>query len=218
MKPMTVLLTAALLSISSISACSNSENSMSIQQETEAKFHLNPQPKQAYRLKIKINDAPGPLKLMGKMGVGYKAEDCTYIINKIEGAPAHPEKNVQFDIHQINEFEYESIIYADAVLNEDYFGNGVCHWNPEGFGFSLSATGKPEETRFNFSDILEKLLNKKSLTQYFSTRPYPFSKKEDGTINIDDPTHYGITPSELYNPDQDKEKFSITVSLEEIQP
>lgn len=65
---------------------------MSIQQETEAKFHLNPQPKQAYRLKIKINDAPGPLKLMGKMGVGYKAEDCTYIINKVEGAPAHPEK------------------------------------------------------------------------------------------------------------------------------
>ncbi len=52
MKPMTVLLTAALLSISSISACSNSENSMNIQQETEAKFHLNPQPKQAYRLKI----------------------------------------------------------------------------------------------------------------------------------------------------------------------
>lgn len=214
---MTVLLTAALLSISSISACSNSENSMSIQQETEAKFHLNPQPKQAYRLKIKINDAPGPLKLMGKMGVGYKAEDCTYIINKIEGAPAHPEKNVQFDIHQINEFEYESIIYVDAVLNEDYFGNGVCHWNPEGFGFSLSATGKPEETRFNFSDILEKLLNKKSLTQYYWKWTYPFSKKEDGTLYTDS-VHYGIVSPELYDAEKHKEMFSITVSLEEIQP
>lgn len=214
---MTVLLTAALLSISSISACSNSENSMSIQQETEAKFHLNPQPKQAYRLKIKINDAPGPLKLMGKMGVGYKAEDCTYIINKIEGAPAHPEKNVQFDIHQINEFEYESIIYVDAVLNEDYFGNGVCHWNPEGFGFSLSATGKPEETRFNFSDILEKLLNKKLLTQYYWKWTYPFSKKEDGTLYTDS-VHYGIVSPELYDAEKHKEMFSITVSLEEIQP
>ena len=217
MKPMTVLLTATLLSISSISACSNSENSMSIQQETEAKFHLNPQPKQAYRLKIKINDAPGPLKLMGKMGVGYKAEDCTYIINKIEGAPAHPEKNVQFDIHQINEFEYESIIYADAVLNEDYFGNGVYHWNPEGFGFSLSATGKPEETRFNFSDILEKLLSKKILTQYYWKWTYPFSKKEDGTLYTDS-VHYGIVSPELYDAEKHKEMFSITVSLEEIQP
>lgn len=217
MKPMTVLLTATLLSIFSISACSNSENSMSIQQETEAKFHLNPQPKQAYRLKIKINDAPGPLKLMGKMGVGYKAEDCTYIINKIEGAPAHPEKNVQFDIHQINEFEYESIIYADAVLNEDYFGNGVCHWNPEGFGFSLSATGKPEETRFNFSDILEKLLSKKILTQYYWKWTYPFSKKEDGTLYTDS-VHYGIVSPELYDAEKHKEMFSITVSLEEIQP
>ena len=217
MKPMTVLLTAALLSIFSISACSNSENSMSIQQETEAKFHLNPQPKQAYRLKIKINDAPGPLKLIGKMGVGYKAEDCTYIINKIEGAPAHPEKNVQFDIHQINEFEYESIVYADAVLNEDYFGNGVCHWNPEGFGFSLSATGKPDETRFNFSDILEKLLSKKSLTQYYWKWTYPFSKKEDGTLYTDS-VHYGIVSPELYDAEKHKEMFSITVSLEEIQP
>ena len=54
---------------------------------------------------------------------------------KIEGAPPILKKNVQFDIHQINEFEYESIVYADAVLNEDYFGDGVCHWNPEGFGF-----------------------------------------------------------------------------------
>ena len=204
MKPMTVLLTATLLSISSISACSNSENSMSIQQETEAKFHLNPQPKQAYRLKIKINDAPGPLKLMGK-------------INKIEGAPAHPEKNVQFDIHQINEFEYESIIYADAVLNEDYFGDGVCHWNPEGFGFSLSATGKPEETRFNFSDILEKLLSKKTLTQYYWKWTYPFSKKEDGTLYTDS-VHYGIVSPELYDAEKHKEMFSITVSLEEIQP
>lgn len=129
MKLITLSLAVALLSIVSLNACSNAEVSMNIQKETEAKFHLNPQPKQAYRLMIKINDTPGPLQLMGKMSVGYKAEDCTYIINKFEGAPAHPEKNVQFDIHQINEFEYESIVYADAVLNEDYFGDGVCHWN-----------------------------------------------------------------------------------------
>ena len=217
MKLITLSLAVALLSIVSLNACSNAEVSMNIQKETEAKFHLNPQPKQAYRLMIKINDAPGPLQLMGKMGVGYKAEDCTYIINKIEGAPAHPEKNVQFDIHQINEFEYESIVYADAVLNEDYFGNGVCHWNPEGFGFSLSATGKPEETRFNFSDILEKLLSKKTLTQYYWKWTYPFSKKEDGTLYTDS-VHYGIVSPELYDAEKHKEMFSITVSLEEIQP
>lgn len=124
---------------------------------------------------------------------------------------------MQFDIHQINEFEYESIVYADAVLNEDYFGNGVCHWNPEGFGFSLSATGKPEETRFNFSDILEKLLSKKTLTQYYWKWTYPFSKKEDGTLYTDS-VHYGIVSPELYDAEKHKEMFSITVSLEEIQP
>lgn len=216
MKPITLLLAVALLSIVSLNACSNAEVSTNIQKKTEAKFHLNPQPKLAYRLMIKINDAPGPLQLMGKMGIGYKAEDCTYIINKFEGAPAHPEKNAQSDIRQISEFEYESVIYVDAVLNEDYFGKGVCHWKPEGFGFSLSATGKPEETRFNFSDILENLLNKKTMTQYYWKWTYPFSKKEDGTLYTDS-VHYGIVSPELYDAEKHKEMFSITVSLEEIQ-
>ena len=86
MKPMTALMTAAVFSVLSLNACGGSEKSMSIQEQTEARFQLNPHPKQAYRLRIKINDAPGPLKLIGKFGVGYKAENCTYIINKIEGS------------------------------------------------------------------------------------------------------------------------------------
>ncbi|MGN6955138.1 hypothetical protein ACTHT3_14840, partial [Neisseria sp. P0015.S004] len=85
MKPMNALMTAAVFSVLSLNACGSSEKSMSIQEQTEARFQLNPHPKQAYRLKIKINDAPGPLKLMGSMSVGYGARNCSYIINRIEG-------------------------------------------------------------------------------------------------------------------------------------
>ena len=188
---------------------------MSIQEQTEARFQLNPHPKQAYRLKIKINDAPGPLKLMGKFGVGYKAENCTYIINQIEGAPAKPEKNLQTDIRQLGEFEYETVVYADALSDEDYFGEGVCHWQPEGFGFSLKATGSPEETEFNFSDIMKYLLEKKTLTNYYWKWSYPYSRKEDGTLYTDS-VDFGIESPEIYSAEEHKEMFTITVTLEEI--
>ena len=215
MKPMTALITAAVFSVLSLNACGGSEKSMSIQEQTEARFQLNPHPKQAYRLRIKINDAPGPLKLIGKFGVGYKAENCTYIINKIEGAPAKPEKNLQTDIRQLGEFEYETVVYADALLDEDYFGEGVCHWQPEGFGFALKATGSPEETEFNFSDIMKYLLEKKTLTNYYWKWSYPYSRKEDGTLYTDS-VDFGIESPEIYSAEEHKEMFTITVTLEEI--
>ena len=165
MKPMTALMTAAVFSVLSLNACGDSEKSR-IQEQTEARFQLNPHPKQAYRLRIKINDAPGPLKLMRNMSVGYGARDCSYIINHIEGASANPEKKVRAETRKLAEFEYEAIIYADAVQDEDYFGEGICHWKPEGFGLGFTATGSQDETVFNFGDALDNLIGKKILTKY----------------------------------------------------
>ena len=218
MKPMTALITAAVFSVLSLNACGGSEKSR-IQEQTEARFQLNPHPKQAYRLRIKINDAPGPLKLIGKFGVGYKAENCTYIINKIEGVPAKPEKNIQTDIRQLGEFEYETVVYADALLDEDYFGEGVCHWQPEGFGFSLKATGGAEETEFNFSEIMKYLLDKKTLTKYYWKGGYPYFKDVHGSnSNIENIVSFGGDALTDFSADRQQDLFTITVTLEEVQP
>ena len=107
MKPMTALMTTAVFSVLSLNACGGSEKSMSIQEQTEARFQLNPHPKQAYRLRIKINDAPGPLKLMGNFGVGYKAENCSYVINHLEGVSSNPKKDVENQVRQHGDFELE---------------------------------------------------------------------------------------------------------------
>ena len=190
---------------------------MSIQEQTEARFQLNPHPKQAYRLRIKINDAPGPLKLMRNMSVGYGARDCSYIINHIEGASANPEKKVRAETRKLAEFEYEAIIYADAVQDEDYFGEGVCHWKAEGFGLGFQATGSPNETIFNFGDSLNDLIEKKTLTKYYWKWSYPYFTREDGSISLDF-VNFGITSPELYSAEEHKEMFTITVTLEEIKP
>ena len=221
MKPMTALITAAVFSVLSLNACGGSEKSMSIQEQTEARFQLNPHPKQAYRLRIKINDAPGPLKLMRNMSVGYGARDCSYIINHIEGVSANPEKKVRAETRKLAEFEYEAIIYADAVQDEDYFGEGICHWKPEGFGLGFTATGSQDETVFNFGDALDNLIGKKILTKYYWKGGYPYYKNQDGSIyRSNTMTDFGVSPDKLdiYTDEQRQSLFNITVTLEEIKP
>jgi len=217
MKPMTALITAAIFSVLSLNACGDSEKSMSIQEQTEARFQLNPHPKQAYRLKIKINDAPGPLKLMGSMSVGYGARNCSYIINRIEGVAANPEKDLEIEVRQLGEFEYEAIVYTDAMQDENYFNEGVCHWQIEGFGLGFKATGEPSETRFSFGDIFNDLIEKKTLTKYFSKKAYPYSVTKDNSI-FPNYVDSGLPSLKLYNIEKYRnDMFTITVTLEEVQ-
>ena len=217
MKPMTALMTAAVFSVLSLNACGGSEKSMSIQEQTEARFQLNPHPKQAYRLKIKINDAPGPLVSMNDTYIRYMARDCSYVINHMEGATAHPKKYVNTPLRQVGKDEYEASFYFDAVQDEDYFGEGVCHWKPDGFGGTFKATGKEEETGFTISDVMRNLLERKKLTKYYWKWAYPYSRKEDGTL-YSDSVDSGIVSPEIYDAEKHKEMFTITVTLEEVQP
>ncbi|WP_293279342.1 hypothetical protein [Neisseria sp. oral taxon 014] len=215
MKPMTALITAAVFSVLSLNACGGSEKSMSIQEQTEARFQLNPHPKQAYRLKIKINDAPGPLVSMNDTYIRYMARDCSYVINHIEGVTSHPRKYVDIPLRQVGKDEYEASFYFDAVQDEDYFGEGVCHWKPDGFGGTFKATGKEEETGFTISDVMRNLLEKKTLTKYYWKWSYPYFTREDGSISPDF-VNFGITSPELYSAEEHKEMFTITVTLEEV--
>ncbi|WP_283121072.1 hypothetical protein [Neisseria subflava] len=216
MKPMTALMTAAVFSVLSLNACGGSEKSMSIQEQTEARFQLNPHPKQAYRLRIKINDAPGPLVSMNDTYIRYMARDCSYVINHIEGVTSHPRKYVDIPLRQVGKDEYEASFYFDAVQDEDYFGEGVCHWKPDGFGGTFKATGKEEETGFTISDVMRNLLEKKTLTKYYWKWSYPYFTREDGSISPDF-VNFGITSPELYSAEEHKEMFTITITLEEIQ-
>ena len=215
MKPMTTLITASVFSVLSLNACGGSEKSMSIQEQTEARFQLDPHPKPAHRLKIKINDAPGPLVSMNNTYIRYMARDCSYVINHIEGVTSHPRKYVDIPLRQVGKNEYEASFYFDAVQDEDYFGEGVCHWKPDGFGGTFKATGKEEETGFTISDVMRNLLEKKTLTKYYWKWSYPYFTREDGSISPDF-VNFGITSPELYSAEEHKEMFTITVTLEEV--
>ena len=229
MKPLTFFLTAILLSATSLTACGWSENSMSIQEQMEQRFKLNPNPKEAYRIRIKINDAPGPMKFMDDMYIRYMARNCSYEINKFEGVDTEPRKYIYPAVSQIRQGEYETVVYFDAMQDEDYFGQGVCRWQIDGFGGTFKATGKPEETAFSISDVMEDLIAKKTLTKYYWKARYPYTRKEDGTITLQNdnipnmpelavgPVENGSDSVEEFGIRQRQELFTITINLEEVK-
>ena len=117
------------------------------------------------------------------------------------------------------EFEYETIIYADAVQDEDYFGEGVCHWKAEGFGLGFQATGSPNETIFNFGDSLDDLIEKKTLTKYYWKGGYPYFKNIDGSnSNTENTVSFGGDTLTDFSEDRWQDLFTIAVTLEEIKP
>ena len=129
-------------------------------------------------------------------------------------------KKVSSKIDQIGQDEYESIFYLDAVLDEDYFGEGVCRWQTYGFGLAFQATGKPEETFFNFGyDIDNGVIEKKTLTRYYQKRGYPYYKNEDGLPygSKDSPDiDFGRDAITDYSPELRNNLFSVTVKWSRV--
>lgn len=203
---------------------------MSIQERTEQRFRQNPNPKEAYRIRIKINDAPGPLILEQDMDVGYLADNCEYLItSEIIGAKAHPEKTMKTPIRQIGENEYETVVYRDAMLDEDYFGEGICRWRVVGFGTGFKATGKPEETSFGIGGMVDELIEKKTMTQYYWKARYPYIRNADGSIALQNDgidgmpelaigfTDPGRESPDNFMPEYRTNLFTITATIEELK-
>ncbi|MEA0622900.1 hypothetical protein VDP73_22360, partial [Xanthomonas campestris pv. campestris] len=107
----------------------------------------------------------------GSVGAGHK--QCTPIEpiagvwskSKEDGIPIHFKK--------INESTYVATIYADGMVDSDYYGKGVCRWELTSADVSLRATGKHEETRFQPGIYKDKLLSGEPEVTYFWSGGYP---------------------------------------------
>ncbi|MFA1262786.1 hypothetical protein Xclt_15195 [Xanthomonas axonopodis pv. clitoriae] len=138
-------------------------------------YRKNPHPTEAYRITMTIEDAPGPFEWIS--GTAFyemtNHKQCTPIEpiagvwskSKEDGIPIHFKK--------INESTYVATIYADGMVDSDYYGKGVCRWELTSADVSLRATGKHEETRFQPGIYKDKLLSGEPGVTYFWSGGYP---------------------------------------------
>ncbi len=191
----------SLLPLWALAGCHTPETQMTSQDITsvatdpatgpavEAKFKLNPSPKQAYRVILSVKDAPGPFAAIEGFAQ-YSAPDCTYIINEAAGATAHPEKIIPVAYTKIDEHTYAGTIHTDAMQDEDYFGQGVCHWNLVVVSAQLRATGAQGETRFFATLSRDALLAHQPQTRRHEKKRYPSDPavSDFSSLGLDPPT------------------------------
>lgn len=165
----------ALLALVPLAACSpyaDAERDVAAGGRGLAK--LNPAPKQAYELVLTLKDAPGPFAVAEGVAQ-YDASnyaDCGRIV-PATGTAGRITSQESVTLHKISENEYRGTFYLDRMLDEDYYGRGVCHWALTGVGAMLRATTGEADTRFLTYFKKERMNAGSPLTLYYPKVAYP---------------------------------------------
>ncbi len=215
------ILVAASLALNACTPVNGSLDAQRTDQVTESqetdspslrhKFRVNPSPKRRYDITMTIKDAPGPFGHVG-FGVQYDAPDCIYWSDKFAGTTSSPMRMLKLPIEKLDDTTYVATVYLDAMLDEDYYGDGVCHWQLTGVTGGLKATGADAETGFGIDISPKSIVAQESVTRYFWKERYP---REEGYENFPE---LGSETLENVSSDKRDEYFSITMAPKEMQP
>jgi hypothetical protein len=106
---------------------------------------------------------------------------------------------------------FAATVYLDALLDEDYYGNGVCRWTLTSVGPWVMATGSPVETLFDTDLSSEQLLAEQPVQLFYWKGYYPRSK-------VDGFKTWGNSTREQFAPEARDNLFSMTLTPKKVQP
>ncbi|UKE63954.1 hypothetical protein KM539_08675 [Xanthomonas translucens pv. poae] len=159
----------------------HSKNGQDVDADGDPIYRKNPHPRQAYRITMTIEDAPGPFEHVTGT-VFYQMtnhEQCTPV-EPIAGVWSKSKEDcIPIHFQKISETTYVARIYADGMVDADYYGKGICHFELSGIGITLRATGKHEETRFQPGLFKSDIYSGAPISTYFWKGGYPRSQVEN---------------------------------------
>ena len=98
----------------------------------------NPNPKQRYDVTMTIQDAPGPFDSIQGYAVYQVLNDVCVALQPGSGARLAPYMRLPMTLTREGE-TYTGSFYADQMLDENYYGLGVCKWTLTIAGVELKA-------------------------------------------------------------------------------
>ena len=86
---------------------------------------------------------------------------------------AEPTKRLDIAFKPVKAGQWVATVYLDALLDEDYFGNGVCRWRLLSAAAGLSATSTKDDTTFVAELWSEQILAGQPVRRYYLKSSYP---------------------------------------------
>ncbi len=216
------LISTAFASLLTLSACSASETNMSQNASTESglqpvvqergQAQLNPNPKRAYEIVMTVENAPGPFAIVeGAAQYDVVNENECGHINATSGTAERITSFEQVLMRKVSDAEYRGTVYLDGMLDQDYFGRGVCHWELGALRVVLRASGQEGETLFGPWIIAEDIVANLSVDLYFWKGQYPRAE-------MDNYAYSGRSSREEFKPELRNDLFKITIKAQGLQP
>lgn len=141
---------------------------------------LNPKPTRAYEIRMEVEDAPRPFaNIEGVAQYDVQNPQCGDI-NPVIGAIPPIRSNEVVQLRKISEREYVGVVYADRIMDEDYYGNGVCHWALTEVRVALRGMDTPESSRFVATMPAEMIQAGGEEKKYYWTGYYPRAERTEG--------------------------------------
>lgn len=197
----------------STAACSAAMNDKS-----KPEYKENPNPQQAYRLTMRIDNAPGEFGwIEGFMQFDVTSRECLPPPKDNPGGYSSPvpTRSIPFDLEPLPDGAYTGRVFTDGMINEDYHGRGVCRWELQNVQVQLKATGDKSETLFMADFYGEELLAGKQKTLHYSKRSYPRNPE----TTMDEPLSSGQPDrSRMAAYLSDGDVFTITLASQEMTP
>ena len=171
---------------------------------------LNPAAVQAYALRVRLANVPGPFETVqgtaqydvqnpGRCGRG----------DAFAGAMPRISSNEPFDLVKVAEGEYLGTIHLDRIIDEAYYGREVCHWALAEVRVALAGKLRPESTRFVAGMDAASIQQQGVATRYFWGGYYP-------RATMDAFKDLGDADLEDVPPEKRSEFFSISLSAAPI--
>ncbi|SDQ36655.1 hypothetical protein SAMN05428982_0840 [Pseudoxanthomonas sp. CF385] len=142
---------------------------------------INPSPRRGHIIAMTLEDAPGVFASIEGVAQ-YTVENATECGEKVALSGAFPRISTSepFVLTKVSENEYRGTVYEDLIVDEDYFGRGVCRWKFSSVSVHLSATTDGADTKFipSIDSIL--VASSGSEAKYFWKARYPRVADYDG--------------------------------------
>jgi hypothetical protein len=169
--------------------------------------HLNPHPVKRYEV-IATSHAPGPWDAFEGAYISYEVINtkCVPMIPFI-GEQHLPNTGLDVPMVRVDDHTWKGYFYRDALLDEDYFNLGVCHWDVTSVGVSAIAQG----VKFGWGGLFDELLRDSPETSYFKKGAYG----DRSFARYGAPNYSPLRPEYKSSPD---DFFPVTIAIREAKP
>lgn len=170
-----------------------------------------PNPQKAHRIEMVIENAPGPFAVIeGAANYSVKNHfECGHI-DPVPGIASRITTHPAIEWKPIGEGRYEATVYEDLIVDEDYYGRGVCRWELTEVSAMLKATASDKDTPFLASISVDEINKNASSAAYFWGGAYPTDAGYEG-LSV-----YGASDIEKFKPELRQDVFMIRFVVDEV--